>query len=305
MSAPRLVYVAGVGFSGSTLLSFLVNAHPQLVSVGELTGPLPGSPHDYACSCGTALRECPFFARVRRILRERGVPFDPLAWGTAVDVGGVAPARFLLTRSLRANALDDLRDDLAARLPRIGDRLAEILARNRALAAALCEVSARPVLVDASKQPIRARFLQRAGFDVCLVHLVRDAPGFVASRRRNLGGSVSSAIRHWRRGAAAVARVAGRFAAEHRLQLRYEDVCDDPRAAVNAIATLAGVPPLADGPGLVPVDVHVIGNRMRASFRGRIARDESWRTALAPAEVARVLESTVELRARFGYAPSP
>jgi hypothetical protein len=297
----RVVYVAGVGFSGSTLLSLLANAHPQLVSPGELTGPL-GAAADYACSCGAPVRECAFFARVGAALRARGEAFEPLAWRTAIDFGGSAPGRFLLTRSLRNNSLDDLRDAVVARAPIAGARMAALLARNRAFVEALCEVAARPVLVDASKQPIRAHYLARAGLDVRFVHLVRDAPGFVASRRKNLGVPLEEAIRHWRRGAASALRVAARFARERKLLLRYEDVCDDPRGAVNAIAALAELPPLAADAPLSAPGAHVIGNRMRLAFDGHIARDERWRTLLAPEELARVVERTRDLRARFGYA---
>jgi hypothetical protein len=301
VSAPRVIYVAGVGFSGSTLLSFLVNAHPQLVSVGELTGPIAAEA-DYACSCGAAVRECAFFARVGQSLRAGGEAFEPLAWRTAIDFGGSAPARFLLTRSLRHNALDGLRDAVVARAPFAGARMSALLARNRAFVAAICGASAKPVLVDASKQPIRAHYLARAGLDVRLVHLMRDAPGFVASRRKNLGVPLEEAIRHWRRGAASALRVAARIGRERKLLLRYEDVCDDPRGAVNAIAALADLPPLTPDAPLSAPGAHVIGNRMRLAFDGHIARDERWRTLLGPEELARVLERTRDLRGRFGYA---
>ncbi len=302
MTATRVVYVAGVGFSGSTLLSFLANAHPQLVSIGEVTGPLAGSPAEYPCSCGAPVRACPFFARVGERLRAQGLAFNPLAWETAFEIGGDRISRHLLVRSLRNNRLDDLRDAIVARVPPYASQMEALLARNRAFVAAVCEVSRRPVLVDASKHPIRARFLQRAGLDVYLVHLVRDAPGFVASRRRNEGRALAAAVRHWRRGAAQVERVRARFAPERFLRLRYEDVCDDPLAALNAIAALAQLSPLAAlDAKLAGSGVHVIGNRMRIGFSGRIERDERWRTLLTEAEIAWVLARTRDLRERFGY----
>ena len=41
--AARVVAVVGTGRSGSTLLAFLLNAHPAIATVGELTGPPPGA----------------------------------------------------------------------------------------------------------------------------------------------------------------------------------------------------------------------------------------------------------------------
>lgn len=32
----RLIYIVGTAHSGSTLLDLILNAHPQIVSVGEL-----------------------------------------------------------------------------------------------------------------------------------------------------------------------------------------------------------------------------------------------------------------------------
>ena len=56
-SPERFLYVVGTSFTGSTLLSFLLNLHPQIVSVGEMTGPFRGvaDRQAYPCSCGAAL----------------------------------------------------------------------------------------------------------------------------------------------------------------------------------------------------------------------------------------------------------
>ncbi|MCA9641093.1 MAG: hypothetical protein KC492_10375, partial [Myxococcales bacterium] len=64
---PKLVYILGLGHSGSTLLEMLLSSHPRLLGLGEvaslltrgmrerhLSGPWP-SP----CSCGVLARDCP------------------------------------------------------------------------------------------------------------------------------------------------------------------------------------------------------------------------------------------------------
>lgn len=295
-----IAYVAGLGFSGSTLLSFLVARHPALVSVGELTGPQPEASADYACSCAEPVRGCPFWREIAARMERRGVRFDPLAWDVRFDLGRTRWIRHLLVRSLGSARLDRARDALVARIPSQRARLLELFARNRALAETILDVSRRSVLVDASKHPIRARFLARAGFDVRVVHLVRDPLGFAASCRKNQGMPLGAAVRLWLRGNRQALRLADEFEV---LLLRYEDVCANPDRAVGAVATHVGVEPVALQP-TQPVS-HVIGNSMRLGFSGAIELDEQWRSLLSPDEVTRVLAETRALRERFGYEGDP
>jgi hypothetical protein len=230
-------------------------------------------------------------------MERRGMDFDPLAWDVRFDLGRTHWMRHLMVRSLGSTRLDRARDALVARIPSQRARLLELFARNCALAEAILSVSRRPVLVDASKHPIRARFLARAGFDVRVVHLVRDPLGFAASCRKNQGMPLSGAVRLWLRGNRQVLRLADEFEV---LLLRYEDVCADPDRAVGAVATHVGVEPVALLP--TPPAHHVIGNSMRLAFSGVIEPDEQWRLLLSPGEVTRVLADTRALRRRLGYA---
>ncbi|HEV2125986.1 MAG TPA: hypothetical protein VGW38_24790 [Chloroflexota bacterium] len=61
----RLVLVAGLTHSGSTVLDLLLGSHPRLVGMGEVMPLLrPGNPMldepDRVCSCGEPLESCPF-----------------------------------------------------------------------------------------------------------------------------------------------------------------------------------------------------------------------------------------------------
>jgi hypothetical protein len=296
--------VAGVGFSGSTLLAFLLGTHPEMVSPGELTGPDPRfAGPEYPCSCGSPLRACAFWNRVAQGMEERGHAFDPYDWDVRFDLGRSRVTRFLLSRSLRSNALDGMRDRLVARLPGMGSRLQELVARNRDLFQALREVSGRQVVADASKHPIRARYLARIpGIDLRVVHLVRDAPGIVASRLKNQGYSVASSIRFWNRGAAHVERLFASLPSDSWLRLRYEDLCRNPREELEKLAGFAGIGPFPRELAWRAGEHHVIGNRMRLSDRVEIALDEAWRELLSAEQVERILRATQGHRARFGYA---
>ena len=67
-----LVYIASPSYSGSTLLTFLLNAHRDVATMGELKwGPI--DLETYCCSCGELLTACPFWQDVaRRVEAEAG-----------------------------------------------------------------------------------------------------------------------------------------------------------------------------------------------------------------------------------------
>jgi hypothetical protein len=61
----RIIYIAGHGRSGSTLLEEILGQVPNLASIGELRHIWhTGFPMDEVCGCGKALRECEFWASV-------------------------------------------------------------------------------------------------------------------------------------------------------------------------------------------------------------------------------------------------
>lgn len=65
----RYAYVASTSRSGSTLLSMLMNAHPDVASIGEL-GPAYGQyaenirKEGYPCSCGREIKQCSFWEKI-------------------------------------------------------------------------------------------------------------------------------------------------------------------------------------------------------------------------------------------------
>jgi hypothetical protein len=67
MTAPgeplRVIYIVGMGHSGSTLLDFLLSGHSRITSVGEAkTLATKISP----CTCRRSLEDCPFWSAVSR-----------------------------------------------------------------------------------------------------------------------------------------------------------------------------------------------------------------------------------------------
>lgn len=300
-----VLYITGAGFSGSTLLSFLLNAHPQMVSVGEETGPVRLSGRgEYPCSCGEPLAGCPFWRRVGQEMQARGIEFGPDHWDVRYELGHGGLPRHLLCRSLRFRALDDLRDALVAAIPSFGSRIAELNARNATLIRVILEVSGKQVFVSAAKDPIRARYLDRIPeLNLKIVHLVRDSLRFVnsAMTRRQMD-SPATPIRQWNRTASHVKRLLESVAPDRFIRVRYEDLCTDTESQLARIADFVGLPPMAGPIRFREAENHVIGNRMRLTSSAEIVLDEKWRDGLSPQVAQRVKDATRLYREEFGYA---
>jgi hypothetical protein len=301
----RILYVVGTGFTGSTLLAFLLDAHPRIATVGEATGPIAdwGDQRAYECSCGAPVSECSFWKQVGEEMARRGQRFGPNAWDLRFELGGPPLARLLLTRSLRNNALDATRDALVLRVPGWGDALRERARRNQAFVESVLAVTGAEVFLDASKDPRRAVYLEHlTGLELRVVHLVRDPRGFVASHVKNRGASLESGVRAWKRMLGHARRLEARLGPGRFLRVRYEDLCTRVEDEVGRIQRFAGVEPL---PG--PIDFragahHIIGNRMRLAGSRQVVLDEQWRERLSPDQRDAIDRRTARGRRLLGYA---
>lgn len=308
----RVLYFVGTSFTGSTLSAFMLNLHPQIVSVGEAAGPARGrearvKSGEYRCSCGAPLAECPFWTSVGEEMGSRGLPFDLANWDLRFDPDGNL-ARRLRTSSLRSNLADDLRDAVILRTPGLGKRLRALAHRNEAMMASVCAVAGKPVFADTSKEVYRARCLDRlTDVQPHVVHLVRDPLGFVASKKSRKeknprGAELGNAIGYWNRRSAQVERFFATLPPERRLRVRYEDLCEDPEREFGRICRLVGLEPLPGPYDFLTGDHHIIGNRMRLASSSEVTLDERWRSILSRDEVEAVRRKTSRHREKFGYA---
>jgi hypothetical protein len=166
----RLVYIAGSGRTGSTLLSLLLSRSPNATNVGQVRDLAKAVAADAICTCGDSVASCRFWAPVVAALQ-----LEEEGRGELVN-----ELRKDYVRSEPWKALRDGRDDDVANHPYV-----EYL---RDLYAAVGEAAPGKVLVDSSKTPEVALALSRsAGFDVTVVHLLRDPRAVACSWERKLG----------------------------------------------------------------------------------------------------------------------
>lgn len=292
MSSDKLfVQIASMPYSGTTLLSMLMGAHPEIATVSTMLGPEKPL-DDYLCSCRKNIRECEFWQAVVRAMRSRGHEFDLADFGLRFETPASGPLHTMLNGSLQNTALEKLRDRLVRSLPEQRERLRRIGERNRAFVESVLEVTGKHVFVDASHVRMRTSQLrQHLGMDMRVVHLVRDARGWVNSslwHKHQDGRRVMDMrrpARRWVKGNLDIARQLREFPPDHRITVRYEAVCQDVPGTMAELFQFCGVDPDVDVRDFRAAPQHITGNRMRLAESSEIRLDEGWRRTLKQSQL--------------------
>ncbi|GGK08889.1 sulfotransferase family protein [Pilimelia anulata] len=306
MSRVRVLFIGGLGRSGSTLIERLLAARPDVCAVGETVHLWErGLGANERCGCGTPFRDCAFWAAVGERAYGGWDRLDPAAVLAL-------KARVDRTRHLPWLAR---RTPPAARRGAVAD-YTDLYGRLHAAAAG---VSGAALVVDSSKHASLAFALRFAqGVDLRVLHLVRDAPAVAHSwakrvRRPEVADRVEympvlspgRASGRWLAQNAAFDALARR-APVHRL--RYEDFTADPAGALAEVHRFAGLPgpaPAGAAPPAGPVH-SIAGNPLRfAAGPVTVRRDDAWRAGHTGRRRWIVAGTTWPLRLRYGYPVRP
>jgi len=307
----KVLYVAGAGRSGSTLLDGILGQLDGFFSAGELRylwerGLVEGR----LCGCGTPVDRCPIW---RAVLAE--------AWGGAgaADARALAAWQRRVTRVRRAPAM------IAASLLGCGGA-ASGRTRQAALLGRVYRAAGRQsgcrVLVDSSKLPSYGWLLGRLPeVDLYVVHLVRDprATAWSWLRRKRLTDTADARLmqRQTPLKSALMWTVWNLVAAllwsrsERYLRLRYEDLVSRPEEAVRRIAALLGEMPGRlpfPAPGRVELaPTHSVAGNPARLVTGEVALrlDDEWAHRLRPSHELLVTLATLPLLLHYRYRLAP
>jgi hypothetical protein len=308
----RVVYLGGLGRSGSTLLERLIGELPGACSAGEVVhmwqrGIIEGE----RCGCGQPFGDCEFWCAVGQ---------DAFGGWDAVDVGRIAQLRREVDRTryiplLTASALHSS----------TRRRIDEYVANYVRVYASIARVSGCRTIVDSSKHASLAFCLRRQpGLDLRVIHVVRDSRAVAYSWTRQVSRPDSAtatymttytpakAAAHWNVQNQALALLAR--TSTPTLRIRYEDLVTSPVATLTKIAAFAGLHAggrelqfLSADRGGRWADLRAAhtasGNPMRfATGRIAIRGDERWRSAMPAGQRRTVTAMTFPLLAHYGYA---
>jgi hypothetical protein len=308
----RVVYLGGLGRSGSTLLERLIGELPGVCSAGEVVHMWQrGIVEGERCGCGQPFGDCEFWCAVGQ---------DAFGGWDAVDVSRIAQLRREVdrTRSIPLVAA-------AALHPSIRGRIDEYVSNYVRVYASIARVSGRQTIVDSSKHASLAFCLRRQpGLDLRVIHVVRDSRAVAYSWTRQVSRPDSAAATYMTTYSPAAA--AGHWNVQNRamqllartgtptLRVRYEDLVAEPEATLARIAAFAGLESTGREFRFLNTDregrwadlgaTHTAsGNPMRF-LTGRIAirGDDRWRAAMPPVQRRTVTAMTLPLLAQYGYA---
>jgi hypothetical protein len=308
---PRVIYLGGLGRSGSTLVERLLAELPGVCSVGEVVHMCQrGVVENERCGCGEPFGGCTFW---------REVGHAAFGGWARLDVDRIVQLRASVDRSryIPLLAAPVLR-------PRIRRVLGEYLSYYARIYSAIADVSGCPTVVDSSKHASLAFCLRwHNQLDLRVVHVVRDSRAVAFSWTRKVSRPDAATVSYMASYSPAVA--AGQWNAQNgalqllaregvpTLRVRYEDLATAPAAILARIADFAGIDScghefgfLSTEAGACWADLHAAhtasGNPMRfATGKIAIRRDERWRTAMPPGQRRTVTALTLPLLARYGY----
>jgi hypothetical protein len=307
----RVLFIAGFGRSGSTLLDRITGQLPGFFSGGELKYIWErGVVENQLCGCGMAFHECPFWLEVGR-RAAGGWRIDDAR--RMVDLGRRVDRHRFVLKLLAPGAF-----------PQFGADLRHYYEDAARLYRAIADVAGARVVIDSSIDPPYGLLLGRArGLDVRVAHLVRDSRGVAFSwsrrvRRPEITGRleymptynpVGCALR-WVTDNLLVGVM--RRAGMPSVLIRYEDLVASPASELERLARHAGEEALGLALGFVrpgevdlAADHTVAGNPMRFHQGALPLRvDDAWRREMPAVERAAVTAVTWPLLRQYGYLPA-
>ncbi len=303
---PTVMFIAGMGRSGSTLIDRTLGAMPDYHSLGEITHLWQrGIAENQHCGSGEPFHSCPFWTKVGHV-----------AFGgwDRVDAGAAIHLQRSVDRTRHVPLL------AAARyLPGFRSRVERYASMLGDVYHAAAEVSGARVLIDSSKHASSAYLLRHvSGISPAIVHLVRDprAVAYAWTKVKSMpsAGPDAEMARYSLAKSATLYTVHNaaidllRVTSIPYVKVRYEDFVAAPEATLRRILAIVGdggapTDHVADHTVRLGTNHNIGGNPMK-STNGSIAirADETWRQQMPRSNRYAVTAMTMPSLVTYGYA---
>jgi hypothetical protein len=301
----RVVYIAGAGRSGSTVLDAVLGNHPLIHSVGELTRLASDDwINKFYCSCGKPSQECPFWVAVHHTWCELN--------------GSVATREYLETE----NKVKRFRQwPFLLHESWNNSHTFQLYAEQTfLLLKAIQMVSGCTTIVDSSKGVERAYILSLIpDIDLKVIQLVRDPRGVVWSHRKAIMKDSENGLRrdiypqpawrtalYWCRMNLLADWLRWRLGPKKAMLLRYEDFMLQTLLVLQEIGNFIGVDlsnvqQVIQQGEMISFDHTTGGNRVRRKGELKLKFDQEWIQKLPPQD-RRMTEILSDwLMGRYGY----
>ena len=304
-----VLFVAGTGRTGSTLVGNILASTPGAVSVGEVRHVWTrGLIQNWFCGCGQPFGECPFWQAVLR---------EGFGRSRKLDIARIQESERSLLR-LRAGGRALSWVDGSERVRALHGYYFDVIER---LYPAIAKVAAAEVIIDSSKTPTYAAVLANvSSVDLRVLHLVRDpratayswlnpkpSPDRGAGETMDRIGVVKGTLL-WRRWNYLSDRLWAARPDVRVERITYEKLTESPESSLKSVRDQL-VPELAgrsldiDG-RTAQLDVaHTVSGNPERMKTGSVTiqTDERWRSGLPRRQQAVVLAIAGPGMLRYGY----
>jgi len=297
----NLVYILSPSYSGSTLLTLLLDQNPDIGTIGELKGSAMGNVNEYLCSCGDRIVQCSFWQRIKKLAKVNGLIFDVHDYKTKFSSESRILSRFM-RMTVKSNWIELLRSHLLFCLPGYVSAVNSIIDRNVGLMKLILQEQGAKIFLDGSKDARRlVYFLQSPKFAVKVVRIVRDGRGVSCSFKKNDGLPFSSAIQAWSKSCFEIDRVCSMLTPAQLKVVSYEALCKHTSELMSDIFQFVGCDDISVQHQLPFTSSHIIGNRMRLNCTSEVRLDESWRQKLSTNDLKLFNDIAGSLNNAYGY----
>lgn len=312
-SKPNVIYLAGTGRCGSTLLDMLLNTHPDVVTAGEIQiwphELLLGGKQD--CGCGKTIPDCPFWQEMLKAMN----PLEQVSpqihhFREAHNAGS----------NLRWPHIQYIRK---GQVPAEVQTQAEVYGSNNqelfnTYTATWTKMYGQPPqwIVDASKDPYRLYWLAISGkINLKVLHIIRYPQSYTYSMTKGLvhGNDAGRLLKlpfvvirkalGWIINNRTIEMIGERFVGrENYCLVRYEDLAREPDRTMDELGAFIGLSAFPQASAAFrATEMHTIsGNPMRLENK-KVQLDEKWKKNLPGLYQQLVGWITAPYVRHFGY----
>ena len=298
MSKLKIVYIAGYGRSGSTMLDMSLHQHPDIFGAGEIAEMCRHvwTENEY-CACKRQIRSCELWSSIMADWARNGGDV-----GRYFQMQKRIEPLLSMDRLRRTETLRWFNDMTAA--------MFEAIAAN----------TGTSIIVDSSKAPGRglAHALNGA-IDLRVVHNVRDARAVANSMTKSMDIDVEKGVQkkiksrspyrtaiRWRMYNSYVEALIRNVGAENTVRVRYEDFSTQSKTELQRIGACIGVDLSDVGDAIEAERPIVAGHQMAGSrirMKGELVMrlDAKWKETMTALAQKQVLSGTSAQMKRYGY----
>lgn len=290
----QYIYLASSSYSGSTLLASIMNAHPEIASVGELSAIGRVKTYkDYMCSCGEEFYNCSFWNTFEKELKKisPNLTIDTVHSSYKPGINNYLD-RFSL-HVFKNKCLNEFRNLFIKTVPAYNNYFKTATQNYIVLAKIILKIYNKDIFFDASKNPYRIPFLyNQLGNKLKVIHLIKDGRGVLDSfLRYNPKLNEKKIIKDWVKLNKNIQHELQKLPSENTLTINYNNLTKDTNATLDKILNFIGVDFNEHILNFNNAEHHILGNtKMRLSNTKEIYFDEKWKRSLTR-EQLKIFES--------------